>query len=62
MESQPRLVRPREGRMLGGVCAGVARYLSIDVSLIRILWAATFFVACSGPIAYVLCWIIIPEE
>ena len=34
-----RLMRTRDGRMLAGVCAGVANYLSLDVTLIRVIWA-----------------------
>jgi phage shock protein C len=45
------------------VCAGLAAYLELDVSLVRILW---FFItlACGivpGVVAYILAWIIIPE-
>ncbi|MGA2967331.1 MAG: PspC domain-containing protein [Terriglobales bacterium] len=59
-----RLMRSRVDRKVGGVCAGCAHYFELDVSLVRILW---FFVAFfsgvfPGFIAYVLCWIIIPEE
>ena len=59
-----RLMRSRSDRKVGGVCAGLAYYLDLDVSLVRILW---FFItlACGifpGLIAYVLGWIIIPEE
>ena len=58
-----KLMRSRSDRKIGGVCAGVAQYLDLDVSLVRILW---FFItlACGifpGFIAYVLGWIIIPE-
>ena len=59
-----KLMRSRADRKVGGVCAGLAQYLDLDVSLVRILW---FFVALvsgifPGVIAYVLGWIIIPEE
>jgi phage shock protein C len=59
-----RLLRSRSDRKIGGVCAGLADYLDLDVSLVRILW---FFItlACGifpGVVAYVLGWIIIPEE
>ena|SRR5664279_862605 len=58
-----RLTRLRAERKIGGVCAGLADYLDLDVSLVRILW---FFItlACGifpGVIAYLLAWIIIPE-
>ncbi len=62
MENQTRLVRPREGRMIGGVCAGLARHVALDVSLIRVLWALFVCVGGTGLLAYLLCWIIIPEE
>jgi phage shock protein C len=58
-----RLTRLCAERKIGGVCAGLANYLDLDVSLVRILW---FFItlACGvfpGVIAYILAWIIIPE-
>ena len=58
-----KLMRSRSDRKIGGVCAGLAQYLDLDVSLVRILW---FFItlACGvvpGIVAYVLGWIIIPE-
>jgi phage shock protein C len=57
-------MRSRADRKIGGVCAGMAQYLDLDTSLVRILW---FFItlACGifpGLVAYVLAWIIIPEE
>ena len=59
-----KLMRPRADRKIGGVCAGLAQYLDLDVSLVRILW---FFIALvsgifPGFVAYVLAWIIVPEE
>ncbi|MGA7292624.1 MAG: PspC domain-containing protein [Terriglobales bacterium] len=59
-----KLMRSRTDRKIGGVCAGLAEYLELDVSLVRILW---FFItlACGivpGIVAYVLAWIIIPEQ
>jgi phage shock protein PspC (stress-responsive transcriptional regulator) len=59
-----KLMRSRDDRKIGGVCAGLAHYLELDTSLVRILW---FFVtlACGvapGVVAYILGWIIIPEE
>jgi phage shock protein C len=58
-----KLMRSRTDRKIGGVCAGLAEYLELDVSLVRILW---FFMtlACGivpGLVAYFLAWIIIPE-
>jgi phage shock protein C len=59
-----KLMRSRADRKIAGVCSGLAQYLDLDTSLVRILW---FFItlACGifpGIIAYILGWIIIPEE
>jgi phage shock protein C len=59
-----KLMRSRVDRKVAGVCAGLAQYLELDTSLVRILW---FFItlACGivpGFVAYVLAWIIIPEQ
>lgn len=59
--SRHRLVRPRNGRKLAGVCQGMAEYFDLDVSLVRIAWV--IFGLCGlGVPAYVVAWIIIPEE
>src|SRR5437868_14927705 len=59
-----KLMRSRADRKIACVCAGLAQYLDLDTSLVRILW---FFItlACGiflCMIAYVLSWIIIPAE
>lgn len=57
------LVRRLDGRMLAGVCAGVAEYFGIDVTLVRVILAVVcVFTAGAGVLAYLLAWIIIPEE
>jgi len=56
-----RLVRSRENRILGGVCAGLANYLGIDVTLVRILAVVLAFAAGTAVLAYIVGWIIIPE-
>jgi phage shock protein C len=57
-----RLVRIKEGRMLAGVCGGIAKYLDIDPVIIRILWVAFTLVVGVGLLVYVVAWILIPEE
>ncbi len=59
-----RLVRPRIERKIGGVCAGIAHHLDLDISLVRILWIFLTFASgfLPGVVAYILAWIIIPEE
>lgn len=56
-----RLVRPRDNRMLGGVCAGIAEALGIDPTLVRVL--ALLSIVLPGPqvLAYLIGWIVIPS-
>lgn len=56
------LLRPRDGRLIGGVCAAVARSLGMDAVLVRGLWSATVLLGGLGLLAYLVCWIVIPEE
>jgi phage shock protein C len=57
-------MRPRQDRKIAGVCAGFANHLDLDVTLVRILYVFLTFAAgiVPGIIAYVLAWIIMPEE
>jgi phage shock protein C len=58
-----KLIRPRQGRRIAGVCAGVANYLDIDVTLVRILWIlVTILPPVPGIVAYIVCWIAMPNE
>jgi phage shock protein PspC (stress-responsive transcriptional regulator) len=57
----PKLVRiPQEGK-IGGVCAGVAYYLGVNVTFVRIVWVlVTVFGVGTGLIVYVVCWALLP--
>ncbi len=57
-----RLYRSKTDRIIGGVCGGIGKYFELDPVLIRVLWAIAFFVGGAGLLAYILAWIIIPEE
>jgi phage shock protein C len=62
-QEQRGLSRPLEGVKIAGVCAGVARYFDIDVTLVRILWLlAAIFPPVPGLIAYFVCWIAMPKD
>lgn len=60
--SRQRLVRPRQGRKVAGVCLAFANYFDIDVMLLRIVWAVCIICAGVGAVAYIVLWIVIPEE
>jgi phage shock protein PspC (stress-responsive transcriptional regulator) len=57
-----RLVRTLDGRMLAGVCAGLADHLGLDVNIIRLAFAVASFFGGVGVLAYLAAWVILPEE
>lgn len=57
-----KLHRSRRSRMLGGVAAGLADYFGIDITVMRLLFALIAVTIPNVILAYVLAWIIIPEE
>ncbi len=61
--SQPNaLSRPVEDRMIAGVCAGFARYLNVDVTILRIVLAVLTVMGGAGVPLYIAAWLLIPEE
>jgi phage shock protein PspC (stress-responsive transcriptional regulator) len=56
------LVRPFQDRMLAGVAVGVARYLGVDVTIVRIVLAVLTVVGGVGVPLYLAGWLLIPEE
>lgn len=59
-----KLYRSRSNKTLAGVCGGLADYFEIDVTLVRLIWVAFFFLSAGFPtlMAYVIAALIIPEE
>jgi phage shock protein C len=57
-----RWYRSRSERMIGGVCGGLAAYLGVDASLVRVLTVLSLLLPGPQIIAYLLAWIIVPEE
>ncbi|MFC0037126.1 PspC domain-containing protein [Actinomadura rayongensis] len=60
--AQRRLRRTHDGRMIGGVCSGVARYFDVDANLVRLGLAVFTLFGGAGVAAYVIGWILIPDE
>jgi phage shock protein C len=57
------LVRSRNDRMVAGICAGVAKYFGIDVTVVRVIVAVVCIITGgAGILAYLVAWAIIPEE
>ncbi|MDG6244885.1 MAG: PspC domain-containing protein [Methanolobus sp.] len=57
-----RLKRSRSDRMIAGVCGGLGKYLDVDPVIIRLLWAGAIFIYGTGLLAYIIAWVVIPEE
>lgn len=61
--SGTRLVRPRAGRMLAGVCQGLANNYAWDVVWVRVITVLlAIFGGGIGLVGYVVFWIVMPEE
>jgi phage shock protein C len=57
------LRRSRSDRMLGGVCAGIARYLGVDPVAVRVGYAIVALVTGGlAVLAYPVLWVLMPEE
>lgn len=58
-----RLVRSRDDRWIAGVCGGVASYLGVDANLVRLIVVlGTIFGFGSLLVAYIVAWVLMPEE
>ena len=62
MDVEKKLLRPKDGGMIGGVCAGIARYFEVDATLVRVAWVILAFIGGAGVLAYLVSWGLIPEE
>ena len=57
-----KLVRPKNGRKIAGVCAAFANAYGWDLTVVRIVTLLLALCACGGGLAYIVCWICIPDE
>lgn len=57
-----RLYKIEEGKKLDGVCGGIAEYLDIDPTLVRLAWIVFSCFAFAGVVAYILAAIVMPKK
>ena len=62
MEEKKKLYRKEEGKLIAGVCAGIAEYFSIDVTVVRLAWIILSLLAGCGVIAYLIAILIMPMK
>ncbi|HMF62547.1 MAG TPA: PspC domain-containing protein [Edaphobacter sp.] len=56
-----KLTRPRNNRMIAGVCAGFALHYGWDLNVVRVVTALLIILTGVGALAYIAAWVIIPE-
>ncbi len=54
------LMRSGRDKKIAGVCAGVANYLDMDPTIVRVIWGVLAFCYGAGIVAYIILWIIAP--
>jgi len=57
-----RLYRSRDNRMIAGVCAGLAEYVDIDQTIVRLLFVLGLFAGGATFWAYLVMMLVVPEE
>ncbi len=59
---EKKLYRSRTDKKVCGVCGGLAKYLNMDVTIIRLIVVLLCIFAGGGLLAYIICALVIPEE
>lgn len=62
MSETKRLLRSRSDHVIGGVCGGLAKYLAVDVILVRLAFLALALVNGLGILVYLVMWVVVPDE
>jgi phage shock protein PspC (stress-responsive transcriptional regulator) len=58
----PQLVRPRNGRVIAGVCAAIADRFGLSRTLVRLAFVVSIVLPGPQVVVYVLLWLLIPSE
>ena len=61
MEEKKRSTRSNN-KMIGGVCAGLAEYLDLDPTIVRIVWVLMVLFAGFGILLYLILWLVMPKQ
>lgn len=55
-----KLYRSNKDKIIAGVCAGLAEYFDLDVTLVRIIFVVIVLAGGAGVLAYIILWILVP--
>jgi phage shock protein PspC (stress-responsive transcriptional regulator) len=61
-EGVKRLYRSTTDRKIAGVCGGIGEHFGLDPTLVRVLFVLAAVFAGGGILAYIILWLVIPEE
>ena len=61
-DSKKRLYRNTDDRKIAGVCSGIADYLGVDPTVIRLIWILLVCCAGVGVVAYIIAALVIPSD
>ena len=56
-----KLTRSTTDKKIAGVCGGLAEYLDMDSTVIRLIWVLAFFFGGAGGLVYLILWVVLPE-
>ncbi len=59
---EKKLYKASQGKMIDGVCAGIAEYFGVDVTIVRVFWAIFSCCGAAGILAYIICAVIMPRK
>jgi phage shock protein PspC (stress-responsive transcriptional regulator) len=62
MNEKKRLYRSLDNRKIAGVCGGLADYFDIDATMVRLAWVIFTLAGGAGILAYIIAWILIPDQ
>ena len=57
-----RLYRSKKERIIAGVCGGLGEFFNTDPTIVRLIWVLFVLAGGAGIIAYIIAWIIVPEN
>lgn len=60
--SKKRLHRSKRDKVIAGVCSGLAHYFNTDPVLVRIIWLILALCYGVGVLAYLICWLVMPDS